>query len=724
MSEQPVVSSDTDPDPGPPPKADAQTEPHPDKPEDSAEATGADSPDREESEDEAALSAEALAVEVGLRHQMRRAGIESLGDSWFSGPASFGGHAAGRDVNVYYYETTRRTAPETGPVDPEQLRRIEFVHVSGASHTTAAQKLDKERLVVLRGADGSGKRTTALFMLRKLIGDDIHSVSADQILGTQNSCGLTERAGHLATIPGAGELTYSRLAALSAALNRCGSYLVITTPVETMTETDVDDRFVVDHKPPDSRQVILSHLSLDPDDAGAAELLLWESSALACAATPGAAAKLAAHLLDAAREGLRADDLHPVLAEMRRHRVQYLLQIGSLKQARERVEVLYRRAALLSIAVFAGLPHADAMAAAEDLAARFIAIEFYGKRYELFIPWRARLLQEPDIEFSEQELPGPWGPVRVPQVRFTDVELNASVLETVWEEYEATRSPLLDWLRELAVNPRDEAVRVRAAQITGRLAGRDFGHICHRLILDWANSVNAKPRAAAATALSAVPAAMKPHAWRLLKEWCDSGNQHQQRTAVLALGTGIREDKPGEVLGQLRRIALRNTGRTGQTMGNTVRRSVAELFSGEHPAAVVRALSAWTTDSDSRLQVLARQCVLPLAHMTDESEEPILLRIMARDPGAQKDTATAIAAALDETGTRQEMWSALEKLALAVVRHPELTGTLGTLLSDLTQLSGTADEQLRFYLLLWAHRHPGLRQENRVITMEDDYAGR
>jgi hypothetical protein len=715
------------PQPESPPKADSGAESQPGAPADSAEVAEAGPNDPDGSGDDAApLTAEALAGEIRLRRQMRLAGIENLGGPWFSGttrfggPASFGGHAAARDVNVYY-GTAERTALETGPIDPELLSRIDIVHVAGASCAAALQKLGKQRLVVLRGAKSSGKRTTALAMLKGLAGDNLHSVSADQVLGTQAGSGLTEHAGHIAESLVTKELTYTRLAALSADLGRLGAYLVITTPVETVTDADVEERFVVDHEPPDGQEVILSHLRLDAGHADAAERLMRDSSAADCATTPGAAAELAAHLLRAVREGLPAEHLHAALADMRRDRAWHLLRVDRPDRPRERVELLCRRAALVSIAVFTGLPHADAMAAAESLAARFVAIEFPGVKEEgreIFIPWRDHLRKEPDIIFEEPDLPSPWGSVRVPRVRFTDVELNAAVLEVVWEQYETTRSPLLGWLHELGVSSRDEAIRVRAAQIAGRLAARDFGHVYHRLLVGWANSINKRAWEAAATALEAASATMASHVWELLSQWCDHGNVHQQRIAVLALGTRIGEKRPDEVLDQLRRLALRNTA---QDMGETVRRSVTELFSGPHPGAVLRALRAWTESKDPWLRALAARCIPPLAYVTGESEDPFLLRIMAREPAALGDAAATIGAALDDADTRQETWTALEKLTAAIVPSPELTSVLGTLLADLTRLSSTADIQLRFYMRLWAHRHPELRQETGTTTREANY---
>lgn len=217
--------------------------------------------------------------------------------------------------------------------------------------------------------------------------------------------------------------------------------------------------------------------------------------------------------------------------------------------------------------------------------------------------------------------------------------------------------------------------------------------------------MNPRSREAAATALESAAAAMGPHVRLVLADWCDRGNQHLQRAAVLALGTAIGEQDPDEVLKRLRRLALRNTGRGPANMAQTVRRSVAELFTGSHPGAVVRALGRWARDSDPRLRSLARQCVPPLAYVTGDSGQPRLLQVIAADPAAGGDAAAAFAAALDDTGTRHETWAALGKLAVASAAAPGLTSAAGELLAGLKQRSATARTQLNFYLMLWIHQH-------------------
>ena len=365
----------------------------------------------------------------------------------------------------------------------------------------------------------------------------------------------------------------------------------------------------------------------------------------------------------------------------------------------------------MSVAVFTGLPYADAVAAAETLAATFIAIEFPrhdNAGRELFIPWSELLAAEPDISIDEADLRGRWGPATAQQLRFRDPELHVAILKEVWEHYSSARSPLLDWLRYLATSQRDEAGRVRAAQVIGRLATRDFDHVCHRVILDWADSINTRAPEPAAIALEAATVSMAPHIWELLSEWCSEGNVHLQRTAVLAFGTTIGEREPSKALDRLGQVALRGSGRSAELTNEAVRRSVTELFSGPPPAGC---LASTARLGRGRRRSAGGSCpqVRTAAGAYDgrlrAAVAPGRRSRQSRSPrGRSRPLRRSPQAAEDQEGSVDSM----EKLVTAAMPHPSLIDALGELLAGLTRLSPIATTQMLFYLRLWAGRHPGL----------------
>lgn len=675
-------------------------------------------------------SAAELGASASTRRRLRKAGQDSLGGTWFeaaarfSGPASFGsGQAvggnvstAGRDVNTYYFggSAERHNNPDTGPIAPALLAGIRETYVPGDSYAAAERVLRASRIVIIRGAGGTGKRTSALRLLAELADDDVHELGVSVVLGSPRDVELREGAGYLAEGEAGSVFAYHRMAAWAASLSELNAYLIITVPSSASVGTNVADYFLIEHIPPDRRAVARSHLGAGLMHTDERDRLLERADVqrhLACVVSPGSAAALASTLAF-----VRGEDIEQDLATFAHvlHRNQARRMLGTERPAaqRDRVDLLYRRAGIIAIGVFAELPYTEAMAAAETLAKAFITLEFpllSGHGRELFIRWPDILVSEPGISIEETELPIRWGTTAVRHVRFVDPHLHGAVLEEIWEHYDPVRSPLLDWLADLALRAPDEAVRVRAAQVIGRYAIRDFGHVCHRQIAEWASSVNERHREAAATALEAAAAGRYEDVLDLINHWCDGGNQHRQRTAIIALGTRIGDQDPRQTLNQLRRLTQRGSGNSGRSVAEAVRRSLIDLMSGPHLQHVVDALAQWVgDDKDARLSSLARRCVPTLAHVSDNDQHPAFLTALATTPSLRTAAVLLFTKALSDSETKHETWDALERLAVEAAQEPGQINVLGDLLHGLSLQSPIGSGQIIFYLRLWALRNEEL----------------
>jgi len=682
---------------------------------------------RAEEEDDRIQSAAELGVSASTRRRLRQAGQESLGGTWFedavrfTGPATFGGgHAiggnvsrAGRDVNyIFGGVAARRTGTDAGPIAPALLAKIRATHVPGGSYAAADKALRATRIVILRGTSGSGKRTSALRLLTELARDNVHEIGVSTALEPPSGdADLQAGTGYLAEGDAGSGFAYHRMVAWTAKLSELNAYLIVTVPATAAIGADVAEHFLIDHIPPSAHAIVRSHLRADQVHGARAELLLDKHGVLSCATSPAAAADLAARLLATVRDTLPETILAPLVRDLRGSEARRMLGAGRPTGRRERVDLLCRRAAMISIAVFTRLPYTEAMAAAETLAAAFISIEFPPRGSvgrELFTRWPDLLQAEPGIRIVESELPSQWGEIAVRHIRFSDPQLHGVMLEEIWERYDTVRSPLLEWLGDLALRAQDEAVRIRAAQVVGRFAIRDFGHVCHRLIAGWANSVNERHRETAATALEAAATGRRTHVWKLLEEWCDGGSQHRQRTAILALGTAIGDQNPDDTLNRLRQLAIGGTGGPGRSVAEAVRRSLIDLMSGPHQGTVVRALRQWADGKDIRLPSLARRCVPPLAHLTDGGDRSSFLATLSGEPTLRPDAVSLFAAALADPETSQETWLALEQMAVTAARESWQLDALGELFHGL-RLSPEADtSRLTFYLRVWARRHDEL----------------
>lgn len=677
-------------------------------------------PRAQEEDDDSVQSAAELGASASTRRRLRQAGQENLG-TWFeaeadfAGPTSFGGgHAVGGDVNYFYYSdaAARRAGTNAGPIFPGLLARIGETYVPCASDTATEEALQATRIAILRGARGAGRRTSALRLLAKLVGDGVHELGASAVLGPPDNVELQEGTGYLAEGDAGSVFAYRQMAAWPAKLSEKNAYLIITVPADAAVNADVAEHFLIDHIPPDGPAIVRAHLTADSERAAEAARLLEEPGVVSCAVSPAAAADLAARLLVKVHDDLPTADLAALTRAVRGREARRMLGHERPTTQRDRISLLCRRALLLSIAVFVGMPYADTILAAEGLAEALIAIEIPDPKdadRELFVRWRDLFATEPGIAAEELMRADRWGLDVVRHIRFSDPQLHGVMLEEIWERYDAVRSPLLGWLADLALRAQDEAVRVRAAQVVGRFAIRDFGHVCHRLIDGWANSVNPRHRETAATALEAAATGRQTHVWELLRDWCDGGSQHRQLTAILALGTTIGDSDASGTLARLRRLTQRSAGGQGRSVAEAVRRSLIDLMSGPHQWTVVRTLREWANGEDIRLSALARRCAPSLAHLTDSGDRSSFLATLSGQPTLRRDAVSLFAAALADPETRQETWYALERLTVMAAKDPRQIDALGELLHDL-QLSPEADsDRLFFYLRVWMRRNGELR---------------
>ena len=685
----------------------------------------------DQEEVEPAHTPKEIAASIQERSEMRRSGLDSLegmtffgGRTSFSGPASMSGPAAGRDVNIYHFGRSAQATLSAGKVGLERLSQVREVHVAGATYSKAITLLSEEHLLVLRGADGSGRHTSALHMLTQLVGDHVHVIDAQTVttIGEENT--LNDDCGYVAEIS-AGELSHAYLAALAARLQEQNARLILITSHELPIESEGHSRFVTEHISPDCQEVLRRHIRRDTRRALRAEQILANpqiQAACANIAPAGSAADLAAKILDVTETDNPAEQVIVFLDQIRRQRVRQIIHRSSGENRRARVEALCRGALLISLAVFADMSYVDATAAAEKLADRFITTELAGLGREIFLTRREYLLSQMDFAVISGQVNRRWGMAVTERVKFRDPAFRVAIFDELWQEYDRSLLLLLNWLRDLAVTAPSPEVRVRSAQVIGTLAVREFAFFCDQVLLGWAGSANVRAQEAAATVLETVAVAgkMRDQMNELLTEWCHDGSVRLQQTAILAMGTRLSEYALASTLSNLRDLALRSTGKSAESMREAVRRAVSELYSGLDKRQVVLTLATWATSNDPASRQLARRCMSLLVHFTDPSGRPSLLVACAEHPKLIDPIGAIIASLLakpeahNETATQRDTWDALEEWVGAADEYLELVDPLAILLRRLQITDSGLARQLRFYLSLWAFRN-SVRSRNELL---------
>lgn len=653
-------------------------------------------------------------VEQDRIRSLRAAGLDSLRPTFaFSGATSFGGYAAERDININVGTAARPSA--MGPVPAVVLADLRACHVPGPEYDEARQRLLSTRVLVLRGAEGSGRRTTSLALLRNLVDGQIYDLGAYHDLESLSSDDRHGQCGYLLdSIPGSkvGKLTLSSLASAEHWLKRQNSYLVITVDDRTGAQYDDLERYLVDHQAPDPRQVLHSHLLRlctelpDPLPEWLDDLRLTEQ--VGTVRQPSALVNLAVALVNAVKdEGSLENALEYWVRGRAVGEAQRLLRGTQQVDPELRpTEQLQRCAFLVALAVFNDAPYLPVAAAAELLAQALTAAAYpKGTPHrQIFALRRASCLTWLQGTVERRPRNDLWGQQRTERIRLCNPDLPSALLDELWHEYDAVRTPILRWLQELSVS-RNLEIRVRAAQAVGKLATDNFDYVCQEVIVEWAGSHWPRQRYAAAWALEAAVRTgdVEDRVRRLLRYWCRAGSRCRKLTAVATYGTGIGADRPEEALRSLHHLARADD----PEMTTIACRSVVELFLGGQSAQVLDTLQNWLADADGTARRFSIVSFVQLAYQGDDSGWPVLLPLCGEHHPRVGLMTKFWRCGLSDDYSRADAWEALWLWCRIADLYVQLREPLEYLIGTIGSADNDLRKRLDWYLKFWAN-HPRL----------------
>jgi hypothetical protein len=545
-----------------------------------------------------------------LQDRVRRIKVFSLG----TGDA-FGGdqinyltfHAPGTD-NAWYDH----------PLTSDQRRGLLERFAGTPARARLSELLLTERVVVLQGRIGTGRRTTALAALamRATTTAVIDGTGTPAMLGPGDI-----KRGHgyvydATEADWAKHLTETKLLGSLETLASRDVRLVILAPPDADTAAVRD--CVVTHEPPDPWDVLARHLACalpDRDPAGILADLPCEPR------SPADAAKLAEALAHGLCRGMSIKEICDSRPDPLRSEVRALLQ------QEDRNKDLGRRAFMIAWAVLDGLSTVEICKAAQALAELLFAEESRHQNAKLgLLPFGAYLDQwlgyarHDPPEYADEldrrltSRPG-----------FAD-----AVLDVVWFDYVVAHRPLLNWLEDLIAN-QDPVVRLKAALAVGRLATHDYDYIERRCFLHWSHTGMVVLHQATAWALEAVLCKHPQRKDQVLARaarWAKSKDLREQSTAARLYGTLLGAREPIKAMHGLRRIASHSAIK----LGPTLRFSVVEIFALGARTEVVEQLLDWTDSPFPAVRQLAARCLAELAQL-HAPEGPPLLALYDEAPG-------------------------------------------------------------------------------------------
>jgi hypothetical protein len=652
------------------------------------------------------------------------------------GPVAMGdsGIAIG---TAYFSALERQRVPRKGPLSHKWLdeRRARFVET--VAYHNLVEHLTQCRVLVLQGPDGSGRTTTALLALDRVISSvgqvthGLHQESNVEMLDSEPDAitegDLQEGHGYLLDRSNTnfeGQLNLAFLGQLKKLANDCNAFLVLIVNDRMPLDQDNLGEYLVLQDRPDPTEVLKAHLRClkgGADVPWTDELHDEVNRELKAAPAPGRVVELAQYLADAASRELSGDDILAGFGKrlMDRARAKLARPFGDddKQEPRSRTEVLCRRAQLIACSVLDGMPLVTVMDAAISLAnwlyrAQIGQTDGRSLPRPVFSGTVDGLLESAEaIDHLEDETPNSEAVTRKIRMR---PGLSARVFEIAWRDYDSVHKPLLDWLQELALH-QDYALRVRAAIAVGKLASYDFDYIFDNVIDQWAGcSECAIHRWAAAWALemAAYDSSLEARVRDQVGGWCRKSSHERQRTALLAFTTTIGVRHVEDTAEGLRLLATHADHAHDYALALAVR----EIFlAGSHEIAR-EMLDAWADrDKNSHEPPLAVQAARSLLALSEGTNEPSGdtapdLMFLFADDAKWRDTATKVwRLALKEPATSEAGWNVLRLWLRRGGQEPRLVEPLIGLVMELARDPGLRS-RLRFRQLFWntnkATRHP------------------
>ena len=561
----------------------------------------------------------------GEASQSWRETVQASGAAAFVGGSNFGHLTINAPPGAY-----ERRGHAPGPVRREVIDELTSKYAPVPGYENLIDQLSTVRLLVLRGAPGTGRTTTGLWLLAKLT-DKVARFSPDTDIRTLAAADLEPHSGYLQELTPGSRITpptADQVDLLRDHLSERECYLVLITPHD-IRYRDSFDSCTVDCRLPDTgnvfRQAIEYEIGRQPDQ----EQLLRQIAADAQPdsatgpQTPAEVQWLVAHLLSTGATKHSADDLDLLYSKLAARYVsawfEPLARLPVTAEGDERVRLCAFRIAL---AVLNGCPVNVVAEVAEDLAGRIIKARsprrmpdrpVFARHREDYVANSRASVERDSVRFIDATIPASLA-------AYDDGRLPLAVLRQVWAAHNM-RDPLLSWLEFLCDDPRP-MVYVRAALTVGLLTSWDFTYTYHERIQPWARSKELLRRWIAAVALTEASRSdeVRPAVREVLDDWCEYGKFRYRWTAAVALGYGydLGLQEPEKTLKELRKLGCKKGGK----LAGAAFTAAARLFVLGGVEPVIKTLGDWLDDDRRDVRFLGLNAVYVLAFMrVSETED-------------------------------------------------------------------------------------------------------
>ncbi len=580
----------------------------------------------------ATVSGDPLADILGI--PSARAGKGQAYRSWMqtvqaSGAAAFVGGGTIGVLNISApsgaYER-RGQAP--GPVRSEVINELINKYAPVLSYEMLLDQLSTARLLVLKGAPGTGRTTTGLRLLAKVT-DTVARFPPDTDIRALTATDFEPHSGYLQELTPGSRVTpptADQVDLLRDYLTERECYLVLITPHDVRYR-DSFGECAVDCPLPKPREVFLQSVEYEIGRRPDKEQLLRQIAVddqfdfANGPQTPAEVQWLVAHLLSTGVAKHSAADLDLLYGDLAVRYVRAWFEpLARLPVTAEGDEPIRLSAFRIALAVLNDCPVNVVAEAAEDLAGRILKARsprrmpdrpVFARHREDYVANSRASVKSGSVKYIDATIPAN-------MAAYDDDRLPLAVLRQAWAAHNL-RDPLLSWLDFLS-NDRRPLVFVRVALTIGLLTSWDFTYTFNARIHPWAMSKDSGRRWYAAVALNEASRNddVLPAVREALEDWCEHGKFAQRWTGAVSLGGDLGLADPEKALKELRKLGCWKDGK----IARQVTWAAAGIFVLGGVEPVIKTLGDWLDDDRRDVRYLGLNTVQFLAYMrVSEAEE-------------------------------------------------------------------------------------------------------
>ena len=557
-------------------------------------------------------------VGQGQAYQSWRETVQASGAAAFVGGSNFGHLTINAPPGAY-----ERHGHAPGPVRPEVIDELISKYAPVPGYENLIDQLSIARLLVLRGAPGTGRTTTGLWLLAKLT-DKVARFSPDTDIRMLTAADLEPHSGYLQELTPGSRIrppTADQVDLLRDYLNERECFLVLITPHD-IRYRDSFDGCTVDCGLPDTRdvfrQAIEYEIGRQPDQEQLLRRIAVEAQPDRATGpqTPAEVQWLVAHLLSTGVTKHSADDLALLYSKLATRYVSAWFEpLARLPVTAEGDEPVRLCAFRIALAVLNGCPVNLVAEVAEDLAGRIIKARsprrmpdrpVFARHREDYVANSRASVKAGSLRFADVTMPAS-------VAAYDDGRLPLAVLRQVWAAHNM-RDPLLSWL-EFWCDDSRPIVFVPVTSTVGLLTSWDFTYTYHERIQPWAGSKKPLRRWIAAVALTEASRSdeVRPAVRAVLENWCEYGKFRYRWTGAVALGYGYDRglQEPEKALKELRKLGCWEDGKLSAAAFT----AAARLFVLGGVEPVIKTLADWLDDDRRDVRFLGLNAVYLLAYM-------------------------------------------------------------------------------------------------------------